>query len=69
VFSLRLLTLLLLLGGPAFAGVSRAALDAVYVDPKPGAALPVNLEFRDDGGLSPIARKGVGWPACGSGFC
>jgi protein SCO1 len=64
VFSLRLLTLLLLLGGPAFAGVSRAALDAVYVDPKPGAALPMNLEFRDDGGQAwSLAGALAGRPA------
>lgn len=50
MFVLRLLALLLLLDGSAFAGVSRAALDAVYVDPPPGAALPLNVEFSDDRG-------------------
>jgi protein SCO1 len=50
MFVLRLLGLLLLLDGSAFAGVSTVTLDAVYVDPRPGAALPLNLEFRDDSG-------------------
>jgi protein SCO1/2 len=47
---LRLLALLLLLDGAAVAGVNNAALDAVYVEPKPGAAPPMNLEFRDEAG-------------------
>jgi protein SCO1/2 len=50
MFALRLLALLLLFDGAAFAGVNKAALDAVYVDPEPGAALPMNLQFRDETG-------------------
>lgn len=50
MFVLRLLALLLLFEGAAAAGVNNAALDAVYVEPKPGAALPMNLEFRDEAG-------------------
>lgn len=46
------LALSLLANGPAFAAVSRAVLDQVYVDPTPGAALPLNLTFQDDGGQS-----------------
>lgn len=34
----------------AFAGVSRAVLNQVYVDPAPGATLPLNLVFRDESG-------------------
>jgi len=56
--------MLLLLDGSAVAGVSRAALDAVYVDPKPGAALPLNLEFRDDSGqVRSLANALAGRPA------
>jgi protein SCO1 len=64
MFVLRLLALLLLLDGSAVAGVSRAALDAVYVDPRPGAALPLNLEFRDDSGqVRSLAGALAGRPA------
>ena len=61
---LRLLALLLLLDGSAFAGVNTAALDAVYVDPTPGAALPTNLKFRDDAGHTwSLAKAMAGRPA------
>jgi protein SCO1/2 len=64
MFVLRLLALLLLLDSSAFAGVSGAALDAVYVDPKPEAALPLNLEFRDDSGrVRSLASALAGRPA------
>jgi len=64
MFVLRLLALLLLLDGSAFAGVSRAALDAAYVDSRPGAALPLNLEFRDDNGqVRSLASALAGRPA------
>lgn len=45
-----LAVLLIALASPASAGVSKAALDAVYVEPIPGAALPLNLSFRDESG-------------------
>jgi protein SCO1/2 len=64
MFVLRLLALLLLLDGPAFAGVSTVTLDAVYVDPKPDAALPLNLEFRDESGqVRSLASALAGRPA------
>jgi protein SCO1/2 len=44
------LVIALLANGPAFGAVSRAVLDQVYVDPKPGATLPLSLTFRDDAG-------------------
>lgn len=46
----RLIALLLLLTGPAFAGVNKALLDAVYVEPEPGASLPLSVHLRDDAG-------------------
>lgn len=45
---LALLAALLLFNGPAVANVSRAALESVYVDPPPGATLPLGLRFNDD---------------------
>jgi protein SCO1/2 len=45
-----LAVLLLLLGGQALAGINTAVLDKVYVDPTPGATLPLHLNFRDDAG-------------------
>jgi protein SCO1/2 len=42
--------LALLANGPAFGAVSRAVLDQVYVDPKAGATLPLDLRFRDENG-------------------
>ncbi len=64
MFAPTLLALLLLLNSPAFAGTSRAALDAAYVDPRPGAALPLNVEFRDDSGQArSLASALAGRPA------
>ncbi len=48
----RVFVLFALLCGPAFAGVNKAVLDAVYVDPTPGAKLPLNLDFRNEAGRS-----------------
>ena len=45
-----LAALAVLVHGPALAAVSRAVLDQVYVDPKPGATLPLQLTFRDERG-------------------
>jgi protein SCO1/2 len=59
MFLARLVILLLVLGCPAFAGVNKAVLDAVYVDPKPGAALPLSLNFRDDTGRELSLAKEV----------
>lgn len=47
---LVLIAALLLFDGPALANVSRAVLDSVYVDPPPGATLPLGLAFHDDRG-------------------
>jgi protein SCO1/2 len=49
---LKIAALLLVLDGPAAAAVNKAVLDAVYVDPTPGARLPLSLTFRDDTGRS-----------------
>ena len=43
-----LLTVLLLFSGPAVANVSRVALESAYVDPPPGATLPLGIRFHDD---------------------
>ena len=45
-----LTVLLIALAAPASAGVSKAVLDAVYVEPTPGAALPLNLSLQDESG-------------------
>lgn len=60
----RPLVLLLTLGSPVFAAVNQAVLDAVYVDPSPGATLPLTLEFRDDAGRDwSLANAIAGLPA------
>lgn len=45
---------------PAAARVSQTVLNAVYVDPKPGAALPLQLGFRDDTGQPMTLAQALG---------
>ncbi|MGB6537816.1 MAG: SCO family protein [Xanthobacteraceae bacterium] len=51
-----LLAVFLLFDAPAMASISTAVLNSVYVVPRPHAALPLRLSFRDDSGRSmPLA--------------
>ncbi len=62
--SVRLAIAALLLGSPAVAGVNTAVLDGVYVDPAPGATLPLTESFGDDSGRNlTLADALAGRPA------
>ena len=60
MFLATLIGILLTLCGPAGAGVNRAVLGAVYVDPTPGAVLPLQLNFRDDSGKTWSLKNALG---------